>query len=79
MARNNRILHPKARAALDRLKYETAGDVGVQLNEGYNGDLTSKDAGQIGGNMVKKMIEDYEIKAENSGFATIDNQYNSST
>ena len=64
MARNsNRILNPNARAALDRLKMETANEVGVQLNEGYNGDLKSKDAGYIGGNMVKKMIQSYENKA----------------
>ncbi len=60
MARKNQILNPKARQALDQLKYETASEVGVQLNDGYNGDLKSKDAGQIGGNMVKKMIQSYE-------------------
>jgi len=70
MARNNKILNPNARGALDKLKYETANEVGVQLNEGYNGDLKSKDAGQIGGNMVKKMIEDYEVKAQSSGFSS---------
>jgi small acid-soluble spore protein D (minor alpha/beta-type SASP) len=79
MARNNKILNPKARGALDRLKYETANEVGVRLNEGYNGDLKSKDAGQIGGNMVKKMVEDYEIKAEGSGVATDNNKFNSSS
>ena len=64
MARNsNRILNPNARAALDRLKMETANEVGVQLNEGYNGDLKSKDAGYIGGNMVRKMVQSYENKA----------------
>lgn len=78
MARNNRILKPNARAALDRLKMETANEVGVKLNEGYNGDIKSREAGQIGGNMVKKMVEDYEIKAENSGVATENNKYNSS-
>lgn len=67
MARNNnRILNPSARAALDRLKMETANEVGVQLNEGYNGDIKSKDAGYIGGNMVKKMIQSYENKAAGS-------------
>jgi small acid-soluble spore protein D (minor alpha/beta-type SASP) len=63
MARNNnRILNPNARGAMDRLKMETANEVGVQLKEGYNGDIKSKDAGTIGGNMVKKMIQAYENK-----------------
>ncbi len=67
MARNNnRIVNPNARAALDRLKMETANEVGVQLNEGYNGDLKSKDAGHIGGNMVRKMIQSYEDNAAGS-------------
>jgi small acid-soluble spore protein D (minor alpha/beta-type SASP) len=63
MARNNnQILNPNARAGLDKLKYETANEVGVSLKEGYNGDITSRQAGQIGGNMVKKMIQSYENK-----------------
>jgi len=57
----NRTLVPNARAALDRFKMEAASDVGVSLNAGYNGDLTSKQAGSIGGQMVKKMIQQYEI------------------
>ena len=56
----NQIINPNARAALDKLKMETAGEVGVQLKQGYNGDLKSREAGQIGGNMVKKMIKAYE-------------------
>jgi small acid-soluble spore protein D (minor alpha/beta-type SASP) len=63
MARNNQLLNPNARAALDRLKMETADEVGVQLKQGYNGDIKSKDAGYIGGNMVKKMIQSYENSA----------------
>lgn len=51
---------PQAREALDRFKMEAASDVGVNLKQGYNGDLTSKQAGSIGGQMVKKMIESYE-------------------
>jgi hypothetical protein len=51
---------PEARAALDRFKMEAASEVGVNLKEGYNGDLTSKQAGSVGGQMVKKMIESYE-------------------
>lgn len=46
--------------ALDRFKMEAASEVGVNLSNGYNGDLTSKQAGSVGGQMVKKMIESYE-------------------
>ena len=61
MARNNkRKVVPEARAALDQMKYEVAGQVGVNLKKGYNGDLTSKEAGYIGGYMVKRMIEQAE-------------------
>ena len=49
-----------AQDALDRFKMEVASEIGVNLKEGYNGDLTSKEAGYVGGNMVKKMIESYE-------------------
>ena len=49
--------NPQAREALNRFKYEVASEVGVNLKQGYNGDLTSKQAGSIGGMMVKKMIE----------------------
>ena len=51
---------PQAREALDRFKMEAAAEVGVNLKNGYNGDLTSKQAGSIGGQMVKQMIEAYE-------------------
>jgi len=61
MARNNnQALVPNARAALDQFKMEAASQVGVTLKQGYNGDLTSRQAGSIGGQMVKKMIESYE-------------------
>jgi small acid-soluble spore protein D (minor alpha/beta-type SASP) len=64
MSRNsNQLVNPNARAALDRLKMETANEVGVQLKEGYNGDIKAKDAGHIGGNMVRKMIQSYENSA----------------
>jgi hypothetical protein len=66
MARSNQILNPNARGALDRLKMETANEVGVKLNQGYNGDIKSKDAGYIGGNMVKKMVQSYENKISGS-------------
>lgn len=53
-------LVPQAREALDRFKMEAATEVGVNLKNGYNGDLTSRQAGSVGGQMVKKMIESYE-------------------
>ncbi|MGM9637263.1 MAG: alpha/beta-type small acid-soluble spore protein [Eubacteriales bacterium] len=60
MASSNRINVPKAKDAMDKFKMEAASEVGVTLNNGYNGDLTSRQAGSIGGQMVKKMIEKYE-------------------
>ncbi len=57
---SNRKLVPEAMSALDKFKYEVASEVGVNLKDGYNGDLSSKDAGKIGGQMVKKMIEQAE-------------------
>ena len=61
MARNsNNLVNPNAREAMDRFKMETASQVGVNLNNGYNGDITARQAGSIGGQMVKKMIEAYE-------------------
>ena len=58
--RTNRVLVPQAKEALNRFKMESARDVGVNLKEGYNGDLTSREAGSVGGNMVKKMVQAYE-------------------
>ncbi len=62
---SNKTLVPEAKAALDQFKMEAANEVGVNLKQGYNGELTSRQAGSIGGQMVKKMIEKYEndIKA----------------
>lgn len=57
MARNNQKVVPEAQNALERMKYETASEVGVNLKQGYNGDITARDAGKVGGNMVRKMIE----------------------
>ena len=54
---------PESREALDNMKYEVAQEMGVNLKKGYNGDLTAKENGTVGGNMVKKMIENYERKA----------------
>ena len=56
----NRLNIPEARAAMDRFKMEAAAEVGVDLKDGYNGDLTSREAGSVGGQMVKKMVESYE-------------------
>ena len=58
--KSNRVEVPEAKAALERFKTEVASELGVNLKEGYNGDLTSKEAGSIGGEMVKKMIKSYE-------------------
>ena len=57
---NNKINVPEARAAMDKFKMGAAAEVGVNLKEGYNGDLSSREAGSVGGQMVKKMIESYE-------------------
>jgi len=64
MSRNssNRINVPEAREAMDKFKMEAANEVGVDLKQGYNGHLTSREAGSVGGQMVKKMIESYEQK-----------------
>ena len=56
----NKQLVPEAKSALERFKMEAASQVGVNLKNGYNGDLTSRQAGSVGGQMVKKMIESYE-------------------
>ena len=60
MKNNTQINIPEARAAMDKFKMEAASEVGVNLKEGYNGDLTSREAGSVGGQMVKKMVEAYE-------------------
>ena len=56
----NKSLVPAANEALNKFKMEAASEVGVNLKQGYNGDLTAKQAGSVGGQMVKKMIESYE-------------------
>ena len=53
--KSNRINVPEAREAMDKFKMEAANEVGVNLKQGYNGDLTSREAGSVGGQMVKKM------------------------
>ena len=57
---SNRLNVPEARQAMDQFKMQSANEVGVNLKQGYNGDLTSREAGSVGGQMVKKMIESYE-------------------
>ena len=57
---SSRINVPGARQALNNMKQEIANELGVNLKQGYNGDLTSREAGSIGGGMVKKMIEQQE-------------------
>lgn len=63
----NKNMVPEARAALDKFKMEAANEVGVSLKQGYNGDLTSKQAGSVGGQMVKKMIQNAENAMKNNG------------
>ena len=57
---SNQFVNPNAREAMDKFKMEAASEVGVNLKNGYNGELTSRQAGSVGGQMVKKMIEAYE-------------------
>ena len=57
---NSKLVVPEARQAMEKFKMEAANEVGVNLKEGYNGHLSSREAGSIGGQMVKKMIESYE-------------------
>ena len=57
---SNKTLVPEAKSALDKFKMEAASEVGVTLKQGYNGDLTAKQAGSVVGQMVKKMIQSYE-------------------
>ena len=64
---SNQGMVPEARAAMDRFKMEAAAEVGVNLKQGYNGDMPSRQAGSVGGQMVKKMIESYEQNMANQG------------
>ena len=67
MKSNNQINVPEARQAMNTMKQEVANELGINLKQGYNGDLSSKDAGHIGGNMVRKMVEDYQRQHSNQG------------
>ena len=62
---SNKKLVPEAMDALEKFKYEVASEVGVTLKDGYNGDISSRDAGRLGGNMVKKMIQQVENNMAN--------------
>ena len=64
--KSGRAMIPEAKAYLNNMKYEIANELGVDLKQGYNGNLTSREAGYVGGYMVKKMIEDYEKQAAGS-------------
>ena len=63
---SNRTAVPEAKGALDKFKYEVANELGVPLTDGYNGNLTSKQNGSVGGYMVKKMIEQQERQMSGS-------------
>ena len=63
--KSNKNVVPEARAALDKFKMEAANEVGVNLSNSYNGDITARQAGSVGGQMVKKMIEKYENDLKN--------------
>ena len=65
MTNSNKKLDPEAIDALEKFKYEVANEVGVTLKDGYNGNLSSRDAGRIGGNMVKKLIQQAENNMAN--------------
>ena len=65
MSRGN-VLVPEAKDALNKYKMEAASEVGVTLNQGYNGNLTARQAGSVGGQMVKKMIRDAENAMKNN-------------
>lgn len=60
MAGNKKTLVPEARSALDGLKFEVADELGIPLKEGDNGDMKARDAGRIGGNMVRELIREGE-------------------
>ncbi len=58
--KSNSVMVPEAKEAMEQFKMQAASEVGVNLNKGYNGDITARQAGSVGGQMVKKMIESYE-------------------
>ena len=58
--KNNSVMVPEAKEAMEQFKMQAASEVGVNLKQGYNGDISAREAGSVGGQMVKKMIESYE-------------------
>ncbi len=60
MTSSSKKVVPEAKESLDKFKYEIANEMGISLKDGYNGNLSSRDAGRIGGNMVRKLIEQAE-------------------
>ncbi len=64
---SNQVNIPEAKQAMNNMKHEVASELGIQMKEGYNGNMSSKDAGRIGGNMVKKMIESEEQRMAGKG------------
>lgn len=66
---NNETLVPNAKGSLNKMKYETANQVGVNLKNGYNGDISARDAGKVGGNMVRNMIRmaEQQMSGQKSG------------
>lgn len=65
MTNTNKKVVPEARESLEKFKYEVANEVGVNLKNGYNGNISARDAGRIGGNMVRKLIEQAEKQMAN--------------
>ena len=65
--KSNRVSVPEARGALNNMKYEIANELGINLKQGYNGDLPSRQAGYIGGYMVKRLVEQAEKQMANKG------------
>ena len=64
---SNRVSVPEAKGALNNMKYEIAGELGINLKQGYNGDLPSRQAGYIGGYMTKRLVEQAERAMSNQG------------
>lgn len=64
---SNQVNVPEAKQAMNNMKHEVASELGIEMKQGYNGNMSSKDAGRIGGNMVKKMIESEEQRMAGKG------------
>ena len=63
---NSKMTNKQAKAALDKFKYQVANEIGVNLKQGYNGDLTSKEAGSVGGEMVKRLVANAANQMQNN-------------